>query len=97
MNVPLTPQDEALIKRKVESGLYGSTSEAIARALELLDQSDQELAGELAQVRATVKEGTDQLKRGKYVECTDETLDELLEQLEAKALSDLERSRPSAD
>ena len=66
MNVPLTPQDEALIKRKVESGLYGSTSEAIARALELLDQSgslelldqsDQELAGELAQVRATVRDG----------------------------------------
>ena len=48
-------------------------------------------------VRAKVQEGIDQLARGEFVESTDETLDDLLEEIEAEALSDLELQRPNAD
>ena len=40
MNVSLTPQLEELVKRKVESGLYGSASEVMREALRLLDEHD---------------------------------------------------------
>jgi antitoxin ParD1/3/4 len=33
MNVSLTPQLEELIRRKVESGMYGSASEVVREAL----------------------------------------------------------------
>jgi len=38
MNVNLTPQLEALVRQKVESGLYGSASEVVREALRLLDE-----------------------------------------------------------
>lgn len=37
MNVSLTPQLEAMIRRKVESGMYNNASEVVREALRLLD------------------------------------------------------------
>jgi hypothetical protein len=56
----------------------------IAKALELLDESDEALARELAEVRAKVQEGIEQLGRGKCVEYTDETLHELFEDVKRR-------------
>ena len=39
MNVSLTPHLEALVQRKVESGLYGSASEVMREALRLLEEA----------------------------------------------------------
>ena len=38
MNISLTPQLEELVKKKVESGLYGSASEVMRAALRLLEE-----------------------------------------------------------
>ncbi|MSQ06881.1 MAG: hypothetical protein EXR54_05240 [Dehalococcoidia bacterium] len=46
----------------------------IAKALELLDESDEALDRELAEVRAKVQKGIEQLERGEYTVYTDETL-----------------------
>ena len=43
-----------------------------------------------------VQEGTDQLRRGDYIECTSDELDAVLEEIESEALSDLEPHRPHA-
>ena len=43
MNVPLNPQQEELIKQKIESGLYQSPDEVIDAALRLLDERDRKL------------------------------------------------------
>ena len=59
MNVSLTPQLEDLIKRKVESGLYGSASEVIREALRLLDERDRLHAMRLEELRAEIKKGLD--------------------------------------
>lgn len=40
MSVQLTPDAEAIVRRKVESGLYSTAEEAIAEALRLLEEHD---------------------------------------------------------
>ena len=57
MNVSLTPQLEDLVKKKVESGLYGSASEVMREALRLLDERDRLHALRLEELRAEIKNG----------------------------------------
>jgi antitoxin ParD1/3/4 len=57
MNVSLTPQLEDLVKKKVESGLYGSASEVMREALRLLDERDRLHAIRLEELRAEIKKG----------------------------------------
>jgi len=59
MNVSLTPQLEALVKRKVESGLYGSASEVMREALRLLDEHDRLRQMRLEELRAAIHKGVD--------------------------------------
>lgn len=59
MNVSLTPQLEALVKKKVESGLYGSASEVMREALRLLDEHDRLRAMRLEELRAEIHKGMD--------------------------------------
>ena len=97
MGISISEENQEQINRKVESGKYRSPDDVIAKALEPLNEHDEELAQELVEVRAKVQEGIDQLAQGEFVECTDETLDDLLLETETEALSDLEPQRPSAD
>lgn len=53
MTVSLTPQHEALIRQKVEAGLYATADEAIAAAVRLLDEHDRQLH----RLRAAIAEG----------------------------------------
>ncbi len=64
MNVSLTPYLEALIKEKVSSGRYNSSSEVVREALRLLDEKDKRYQLELARIREKVQIGTDQLDAG---------------------------------
>jgi len=57
MNVSLTPQLEELVKKKVESGLYGSASEVMREALRLLDERDRLHTMRLEELRAEIKKG----------------------------------------
>ena len=53
MNVPLSPEQERLIREKVESGHYRSPDEVIDTALRLLDERDRKLEA----LRKDVQEG----------------------------------------
>jgi antitoxin ParD1/3/4 len=57
MNVNLTPQLEALVRSKVESGLYGSASEVVREALRLMEEQDRIRAAKLEQLKAEVRRG----------------------------------------
>jgi antitoxin ParD1/3/4 len=57
MNVNLTPQLEALIKKKVASGLYNSASEVVREALRLMEEQDRMRAIKLEQLRLDIREG----------------------------------------
>lgn len=59
----LKPDHESLLRRKVAAGLYGSMEEAIARALELLDEYDRELT----ELRERIHSGIEQADEGQLV------------------------------
>ena len=59
MNVSLTPQLEELVKKKVDSGLYGSASEVMREALRLLEERDRIHAMRLEELRAEIRKGLD--------------------------------------
>lgn len=65
MHISLTEELEARVKAKVESGLYNNASEVIREALRFMYTHEdwiQEL--KVAQLRAQLKDGLDQLDRG---------------------------------
>jgi antitoxin ParD1/3/4 len=53
MPMQLSPQAEALIQQKVSSGLYASADEAIAAAIQLLEEHDRRLL----RLREAIAEG----------------------------------------
>ncbi len=68
MNVPLTPDCEELIQKKVESGLYLSAGEVIREALHLLDERDRFHEFQLEDLRKAIQIGLDQADRGEIVD-----------------------------
>ena len=64
MNVSLTPQLEEMIKKKVASGYYNSSSEVIREALRLLDERDQLKSLQLAELRNDIASGINSLESG---------------------------------
>jgi putative addiction module CopG family antidote len=71
MPIELSPQTEALIREKVEQGLYANADEAIAAAVRLLDEHDHRMthlqeaiaAGEVGEALPWTPELMDQLTR----------------------------------
>lgn len=65
MHISLTPELEARIKTKVESGLYDNASEVVLEALCFV-QTHEEWINEhkLARLREQLREGVDGLDRG---------------------------------
>jgi antitoxin ParD1/3/4 len=59
MNISLTSQLEELVKKKVDSGRYGSASEVIREALRLLEERDRLHAIRLEELRTEIKRGLD--------------------------------------
>ena len=51
MNVSLTPRLVDFVHRKVEAGLYGSSSEVIREALRLMEERDRQREAALAALR----------------------------------------------
>jgi antitoxin ParD1/3/4 len=73
VNVSLTPQLEAMVRRKVESGLYNSASEVVREALRLMEERDR-----VSRLRAALAVGDEQYRRGEVTTWTPDSLDELL-------------------
>ena len=57
INVSLTPQLEAMIRKKVASGLYNSASEVVREALRLMEEQDRRRAVKLEQLRQDIRDG----------------------------------------
>jgi len=68
MNVNLTPELEALVQRKVESGLYNNQSEVVREALRLMAQQDRVREAHLGLLRDSLDEGTRQADRGELMD-----------------------------
>ena len=59
ISISLTPELLGLIKAKVSSGRYTSTSEVVREALRLLERADQAEADRAAGMRRAWQEGVD--------------------------------------
>ena len=64
MNVNLTPELEALVQRKVRSGLYNNQSEVVREALRLLAEQDRVREAHQKQLRKALADGLAQADRG---------------------------------
>ena len=73
ISISLTPELVGMIKAKVESGRYTSTSEVIREAIRIMDQRDQ-----LARLRSELAIGDAQIERGEVSEWTDTSMQEIL-------------------
>ena len=67
MEVSISEQNLAHIRRKVESGRYSSADEVLRSALALLDERDIAIEWELEDMRESVRRGTDQANSGQVV------------------------------
>lgn len=65
MNVSLTPQLEELIRRKVESGMYGSASEVVREALRQMETHDRR-----QRLSVAIAEADTEIARGEEDELT---------------------------
>jgi antitoxin ParD1/3/4 len=64
MNVNVTPELEAFVNEKVQSGLYNSASEVIRESLRLLKEQDDLKKLRLEELRREIRKGLDSLERG---------------------------------
>jgi antitoxin ParD1/3/4 len=68
MNVNLTPELEALVQRKVASGLYNNQSEVVREALRLLAEQDRLREAHVADLRKALADGLAQAERGELLD-----------------------------
>lgn len=72
MNISLTPELEAMVREKVERGLYNNNSEVVREALRLLEQEDK-----LERLRAALAVGIEAADRGELIPFTPELMAEI--------------------
>ncbi len=76
----LSPRLEALIRDKVDRGLYASADGVVEVAIRLLDERDR-----LIWPRAELAIGEEQERRGELIELTDDRFDEIKRQARENA------------
>lgn len=67
-NVVLTERQEAFINELLESGRYQNASEVLRDGLRLLEDRVERREAEIAQIRAGILEGLDQIAEGNLAE-----------------------------
>jgi antitoxin ParD1/3/4 len=68
LTVELSPQLEALVREKVESGRYASAEDVIREALQLLQAHDEAAAARHEALRRDIAEGIADLEAGRTVD-----------------------------
>lgn len=68
MNVNLTPELEALVQRKVQSGLYNNQSEVVREALRLLEAQDRIRDAHVVRLQEALADGLAQADRGELLD-----------------------------
>lgn len=68
MNVSLTPELEAFVADKVQSGRYTSASEVVREALRLLEEHERVRAAQLAELQAELDRRVAALDRGEHAD-----------------------------
>jgi antitoxin ParD1/3/4 len=84
MNISLTPELDAYVAQKVQTGMYHSASEVIREGLRLLREQDQIRQARLSQLRQDVDLAVAQIENGQYTEYTADTIKDLADEIKSK-------------
>jgi antitoxin ParD1/3/4 len=68
LNISLPPELEAQVRKRVDSGMYGSASEVVREALRLFETYEQLRSSKLTRLRADIDEGLADVRAGRLVE-----------------------------
>ena len=77
IQVSLTDEDEAFVRRRIASGHNHDADDVIHEALRLLDEQERQRV----QLRAALAIGLDQIERGETVPWTPDLLSDLFEEV----------------
>lgn len=80
VNISITPELEAFLRSRVQSGRYQTNSEVVREALRLLERQEQERDAALKRVRTKLRRGAAQAERGELID-GDEIYEELREMI----------------
>ena len=83
VNISITPELDAFLQDRVNSGRYQTTSEVVREALRLLERQEQERDAALYQLKAKLERGAGQAEGGELID-GDEVFDELREMIEER-------------
>ena len=83
LNVSLTPKLEKFIHNRVAAGHYQTASEVVREGLRLLELRERELDEAYEGLKAKLKRGAEQAKRGELVD-GEEFFEQLLSRLAGK-------------
>jgi len=85
MSISLAPEVEELIHKKVESGRYGSPSDVVSKALQLLEEEEQASDAGFEEIKHKIALGLKELDEGKGLPLNNETYEALIARIRAKA------------
>ena len=83
VNISITPELDAFLQSRVQSGRYQTTSEVVREALRLLERHEKEREEAFHQLKAKLERGADQAERGELIN-GDEVFEELREMIEKR-------------
>jgi antitoxin ParD1/3/4 len=83
VNISLTPESDAFLQSRVESGRYQTSSEVVREALRLLQHQENERDEAFRQLKAKLARGAGQAERGDLLD-GDEVFEELRELVEER-------------
>jgi antitoxin ParD1/3/4 len=83
MNVSLTPEIEEFIKKKVDGGLYSTSSEVVREAMRLFMDQDTIKQHRIEELRAEIEKGFASAERGELVD-GDQAFAELRQMIEQR-------------
>jgi antitoxin ParD1/3/4 len=85
MTISLTPQFEAMVRQRVESGRYSDASEVVQEALRLLQEREK-----LDHLQSLLAVGLKQSRRGEIVEFTPGLMENIKQRAHERFLRDEE-------
>lgn len=88
MQIRLTPDEESMIRQRIESGRNRDTNDVIHEALRLLSDRERDQA----ELRAALAVGLDQIERGETVPWTPDFLSNLYDEV----LSEMASEEPAS-
>ena len=86
VNISITPELDAFLQSRVDSGRYQTTSEVVREALRLLERHEQERDEAFHQLKVRLEKGAAQAERGELIDGV-QVFDELREMIEERRLA----------